>query len=168
WLDEDSETKLMGAETDYYNTLDNPYNAKNGKMASLHELRLIKGMNESLSKKAEDAVLEPWLSVYGDGKVNINTAPAEVLLSLADEMDETVVETIIDYREENPFLSREDLKKVPRLDEETRKAIASKVKVTSNFFSVKVRGIVKEVSTDIYTVVSRKSGKIKIIYYGEI
>ncbi|MBE9504951.1 MAG: general secretion pathway protein GspK, partial [Proteobacteria bacterium] len=27
WLDEDSETKLMGAETDYYNTLDNPYNA---------------------------------------------------------------------------------------------------------------------------------------------
>lgn len=168
WLDEDSETELMGAETDYYNTLDNPYNAKNGKMASLHELRLIKGVNEGLSKKGEDAALEPYLSVYGDGKVNINTAPAEVLLSLADEMDEAAVEAIISYREENPFLSPDDLKKVPGLDEETRKAIASKVKVTSAYFSVKVRGTVKEVSTDIYTVVRRDNGKIKIIYYGEV
>ena len=170
WLDDDSDAKLMGAETDYYNTLDNPYNAKNGKMASLHELRLIKGVNESLSKKGEDGVFEPYLSVYGDdmGTVNINTAPAEVLLSLADAMDEAAVETIIDYREENPFLRPEDLNKVPGLDEETRTAIASKVKVTSAYFSVKVRGTVKEVSTDIYAVVKRKSGKIKIIYYGEI
>lgn len=169
WLDEDQETEMMGAESDYYNSLDNPYNAKDGRMSNLHEFRLIKGMREYLSKKEERyADLAPYLSVYGDGKVNINTAPPEVLLSLADGMDDAAVDGILSYREEEPFLSAADLAKVPGLDEETRNAIMSKVKVTSSHFSVKVRGVVKDVGTDLYVVVRRVDGKVRIIYYGEV
>lgn len=48
YLDEDDEPRAFGAEYDYYNTLDPPYNPKNGPLETVEELLLVKGVRPEL------------------------------------------------------------------------------------------------------------------------
>ncbi|HOO17757.1 MAG: general secretion pathway protein GspK [Phycisphaerae bacterium] len=48
WRDADNDTREGGAESDYYNTLEPPYNAKNGPFDSIEELLLVKGFNAAI------------------------------------------------------------------------------------------------------------------------
>jgi type II secretory pathway component PulK len=48
WLDPDDDTRTNGAESDYYQTLNPPYNAKNGPLDTLDELLLVKGVTPQL------------------------------------------------------------------------------------------------------------------------
>lgn len=45
WRDEDTDAREGGAESEYYNTLKPPYNAKNGPLDTIDELLLVKGFN---------------------------------------------------------------------------------------------------------------------------
>ncbi len=44
WVDEDGETRLYGAESDYYSSLDPPYYAKNANLESIDELLQVAGV----------------------------------------------------------------------------------------------------------------------------
>jgi general secretion pathway protein K len=77
WRDLDYETDKGGAENAYYNNLENPYSARNGPFKSIYELLLVKGM----SKNSFD-IIKDYITVFGDGKVNLNTAQKEVLTAL--------------------------------------------------------------------------------------
>mgnify|MGYP000473525683 CR=1 FL=1 len=49
WIDDDSEVRYDGAETDdYYATLDPPYVAKNGPLDTVGELLLIRGFSRAI------------------------------------------------------------------------------------------------------------------------
>ena len=48
WIDTDDLHRLNGAESDYYQSLPNPYKAKNGRLDTLEELLLIKGMSPDI------------------------------------------------------------------------------------------------------------------------
>ena len=48
WIDPDNDTRVNGAETDYYQSLDPPYSAKNGPIDDLSELLLIKGVSPDI------------------------------------------------------------------------------------------------------------------------
>ena len=48
WIDEDDETRSFGAESDYYETLETPYFAKNGPLESLDELLLVRDVTPEL------------------------------------------------------------------------------------------------------------------------
>ncbi len=48
WIDADSNTTGQGAESDYYQSLPRPYNAKNAPIETPEELLLIKGIDETL------------------------------------------------------------------------------------------------------------------------
>ncbi|QDV53135.1 type II secretion system minor pseudopilin [Gimesia fumaroli] len=48
WIDEDDETRSFGAESDYYETLESPYFAKNGPLESLDELLLVRDVTPEL------------------------------------------------------------------------------------------------------------------------
>ena len=69
WLDrgdDDAITGLNGAESDYYLDLDPPYTSRNGPLTHLHELKLIKGITNSLFDGADEIVgLSECLTVYG-------------------------------------------------------------------------------------------------------
>jgi general secretion pathway protein K len=77
WADQDETTSFDGAEDDYYASLATPYHCKNAPLSVIEELPLIKGMDEDKFKK-----IKPFVTVYGDGKININTASETVLRSL--------------------------------------------------------------------------------------
>jgi type II secretory pathway component PulK len=48
WLDPDDTPRENGAESDYYQTLNPPYNAKNGPLDSIDELLLVKGVTPQM------------------------------------------------------------------------------------------------------------------------
>jgi general secretion pathway protein K len=88
WIDPDSEPRLFDTED----------LAKNGPLWSLKELTLIKGID----REVFDA-LSPYITVFGNGRININTADLAVLVSISSDITEEMARQIIDYRESAPF-----------------------------------------------------------------
>lgn len=93
WRDEDSELSLPigSAEDAYYHSQKYPYQAKDADFETLEELLLLKGMTQGAFDK-----IKPYLTVYGGGKININTASGVVLLALG--LDGKIVDDILAFR----------------------------------------------------------------------
>lgn len=80
WLDDGSSSQPGGAEDIDYLTNDPPYRAANQALASVDELRRVKGFTDEALKKLRPFVVAlPGLSRRA---ININTAPTEVLAAL--------------------------------------------------------------------------------------
>ena len=77
WRDEDNDRHESGAEKFEYLVLKKPYECKNGPFESIEELLLVKGMTPEIVR-----IVRPYVTVYGSGKVNLNTAPGKVLNAL--------------------------------------------------------------------------------------
>jgi general secretion pathway protein K len=79
WTDIDSSRAYMGGNEDtLYERLEPPYRAKNAPFDTLDEIRLVDGWHrDDVWDKFGDR-----LTVFGDGKVNVNTAECEVLWAL--------------------------------------------------------------------------------------
>ncbi|MEN8262387.1 MAG: type II secretion system minor pseudopilin GspK [Nitrospirota bacterium] len=88
WIDTDMEPRLADSED----------GAKNTFLWSVDELKLIEGID----KKTFDRI-SPYITVFGNGKVNINTADVPVLVCLAENMTELLANKIIEYRNDSPF-----------------------------------------------------------------
>lgn len=85
----------------------------------------------------EDLEIKPGfkdlLTVYGDGKININTAPYPILLTLFGEED--VAKDIIIARKKMPFSNLDDLKEIAGTSEGLTK-YKLMLKTTSSYFKV--------------------------------
>lgn len=84
WMDaDDNQSGFGGAESDYYQSMPTPYNAANGVFMSVDELRLVRYMTPELMM-----LLRPYITVLPvpDGQnMNVNTMPAQLLLTLNDK-----------------------------------------------------------------------------------
>lgn len=82
WVDGDQQVRFDGAEDDYYAGLTPSYRAANRPMASVSELRAVKGFTAELF-----LALRPFITVWpqSGGRLNIHTAPAMVLRSIAPQ-----------------------------------------------------------------------------------
>jgi type II secretory pathway component PulK len=111
WIDEDSLPANDGAEDDYYETLEPPYLARNRQIDTVDELQLIKGFGDAV---LHGGILNPeesneelqiqvrgikeLFTTYGNGKINVNSAPMEVLMTIPG-IDEITAGAIIEERE---------------------------------------------------------------------
>ena len=85
WRDPDGLHRPRGAEwDDYYRHLSPPVVPRNGPFPRLEELRHVRGMAQLYGRAAEH------LTILGDGRVNLNTAPEPVLRALPGLSDEVV------------------------------------------------------------------------------
>ena len=110
WTDPGDEHRLNGAEENDSFYKEQGYSPKNATLDTVDELLLIKGFSPEIvyggpptDPKAEPLRgIAPLLTTFGDGKVNVNTASREVLLTLTagdgQMMDEWVVEDLLKYR----------------------------------------------------------------------
>ncbi len=89
WRDKDVIVSPGGAENEYYEGLDTPYPCKNNDFQILEELLLVKGITRDIFLKIADII-----TIYGEGKVNINTANRHTFcaLGLSSELADRVVE----------------------------------------------------------------------------
>lgn len=74
WQDIDSTSLPGGAEDNYYELLEHPYECKDSDFELIEELVFVKDVTPELFKEIKD-----YVTVYGDGKININTASRKVL-----------------------------------------------------------------------------------------
>ncbi len=127
WIDADDFHHLKGAEKDYYTSLPSPYEPKNGALDTIEELALIKGFSPQVFEKLRD-----YLTVYGSGKINVNTASKAVLLYVPlVTMD--IADAIVQYR-----LKEGNINNIEALQELLRHygVIGSDFPKISNFLTV--------------------------------
>lgn len=91
WRDVDNAVRSSGAESNYYRSLAVPYSCKNAPFESVEELLLVRGITPDSYR-----IILPYVTVYGDGKININTCSQETLVILS--IDESLAQRIIALR----------------------------------------------------------------------
>lgn len=92
WVDLNPFPRLLGAEDFYYRGLEPPYRAKNYPVEVMEELLLVKGFTDKILH-----AIKPFVTIYTDGKVNVNTAPREVLMALG--MSSKLADKIVRFRQ---------------------------------------------------------------------
>lgn len=100
WKDSDDLHRLHGAESDYYQSLQNPYKAKNARFDSLEELLLVKGVAPHIlyGDGLRRGIID-FLTVYSKkNKINVAAAPKEVLMAIPG-MTPELADGIISARE---------------------------------------------------------------------
>lgn len=105
WVDDNDTHRLHGAESDDPFYTDREYEVKNAPLDTVDELLMIKGFDESIvyggpSPEDEKIIyrgIAGWLTTWGDGKLNVNTATREVMMTLP-EIEEHVIDAILEYR----------------------------------------------------------------------
>ena len=85
WRDPDEFRRANGAEREDYLRAGQPLLPDDGPFASVATLRFVFGMSDSLA-----GALQTYLTVTGDGGVNLNAAPRPVLLALPGMTEESV------------------------------------------------------------------------------
>jgi general secretion pathway protein K len=106
-LTDGAEIPVAGAEDSFYQQLAEPYRTANGPLETLDELALVRGF----SKEVLGRVL-PYLSSYDDARLNINTAPIELLMSLDQSIDRETAESVVAYRQESSIRDVAQLEQV--------------------------------------------------------
>ncbi|MBI5406781.1 MAG: type II secretion system minor pseudopilin GspK [Nitrospirae bacterium] len=160
WIDPDDTERPNGAESGYYEGLQEPYEARNRPLDSLLELRLIKGMEGDIFDR-----LKNMLTVQSDGWINVNTASKQVLMSLSDEMNGDIADEIMAFRTETPFQTKVDVKNNISISEHVYTDISKFIDVKSNYFSITSAGEVHQNKKTINAVVRRQGEKVNILYW---
>ncbi|MEW6607391.1 MAG: helix-hairpin-helix domain-containing protein [bacterium] len=165
WRDVNIKEEDCGAEDEYYQSILKNYHCKNAPFESVEELLLVKGVISKILY-GEDKINQ-LITVYGQGAININTAPKEVLSVL---LNEELAQNIIDYRakfdgkegteDDNIFKTPQDIKNVPGIGEKYN-SISQLITTNSNTFRISATGIVNKVTKKITSIIDLETGKIK-------
>jgi len=158
WIDADTDTRFPnGAEDDYYTELQPAYRAANRPLVSKRELLLVKGITPEIYSK-----LAPFLvCLPRPTPINVNTAPLEILASLASTFDEATARTLVRIRETQPFMSLDALLAHPGI--RARQLSLSELSVASDYFEL--RSEVRDSRTEfrMTSLLERRSEKVAIL-----
>ena len=84
WVDTDDEQRSSGAETDYYKSQGFADFPRQQGFGSLDEMLLAKGMDAVERAKPD---WREFFSVLGDGLIDLNRAPADILMAVTDAQE---------------------------------------------------------------------------------
>ncbi|WP_173290304.1 type II secretion system minor pseudopilin GspK [Thiosulfativibrio zosterae] len=107
WVDADNTISPMGAESETYLLNQPPYRTANQPLVLVQELRLLKGFDDQAMQLLQEEVATlPEVT-----QINVNTAPAGVLIALADWMTPELAKAWEDERQLNPVEQVADFRK---------------------------------------------------------
>lgn len=159
WIDPDVNASFPdGAEDEAYLLLPTPYRTANQPMVSPSELRLVKGFDAKAV-----ASLEPYVCALPTRTtINVNTAPAAVLQSLADGLTKQDGEALVKARGQNGYASVQDFLKQDPLA--GRAVDAKQLGVSSHYFLVASDAQVGNGRVLMYSKVERAgSGQSRVL-----
>jgi type II secretory pathway component PulK len=141
-----------------------------GRFMSASDLLGIEGLTREIffGKDGLGPGLKDFLTVFTDGKVNVNTAPAMVLLSLPGT-DEAIVSSLVARREREPFRSVEDIKHLPSVTDGAFAQIAAWAAVRSDIFRVFIEAEADkaQVKRRILVIIDRSVAPAEVRYWQE-
>lgn len=165
WQDPDDLTiGAMGAESNYYQGLRQPYLTANAPFHSKEELKQVRGF-----EGANYELIAPYVTAIPliNSKININTASAVVLASLDDKLDLNAVQSALDMKKANleHFENVNDLwEAVPfnQVSTENREKIASQLDVTSTLFKAQVEFLLHDRKRQFTSYLMREDKQVYI------
>jgi general secretion pathway protein K len=160
WVDSDLQTTIPdGAEDVYYMNLAQPYRTANTPMQSISELRLIKGFEDPVVY----ATVLPHVCAFGViTPINVNTATAEVLRSLADDLSESDIENVIQQRSETAFNTVSEF--VSAINPDKKTIISEGLSVNTEYFMLQTESTIGQVRVLTYSIIHRSTdGRTTII-----
>jgi general secretion pathway protein K len=175
WTDSDDEVTYLpfikhensGAESGYYGKLETPYKCKNTSLDTTEELLLVKGITPQVFESIRD-----YVTVNGDGKININCASKRVIESLSEKMDPVLAQMIIDRRKFKPFGSIAELRDVPGMTDGIYNIIRKTATVSpaDQYYHVTSRGNVDRPDSTIVAILRKntKTKNVDVILYKEL
>ena len=155
WTDPDTdlthlpfiERENEGAENEYYQGLARPYQCKNGPLDSVRELLLVRGITPEVFEGPAGGSgtgravpgLGQLVTVYGDGKVDINHSPRLVVESLSELIDPVLMQSIVDHR---PYASMTELAGAPGMSMKVMDAVGGLItmKTVAAFYRIESVG----------------------------
>jgi general secretion pathway protein K len=157
WIDRDVEPRRWGSEE----------KTKNDYMDCVNELLLVKGIDAKVYAK-----LSPLVTVYGIGQIhnnliNINTAARDVIMSLDDDITETLAERVINYRALEPFNGVSDLVKVTGFEGPLGQSLMNQITVKASNFRITSVAEEDRIKRIIECVIVFKGGGFHIDYWQE-
>ncbi len=156
WADKDEEPRTLGAEDyDYYMRRKYPYKSKGAPFDHVGELSLVKGYTPDVMDK-----LRPFVTVYGDGLVNINNAPREVLMALTEELSGDIADAVIERRTKSPFKTINEINKVDGFES----IDVTLITVKSDTFRISVRATANEAIREVESVVELGNENKKLFW----
>lgn len=174
WIDSDDQvTSLtfvkhnnLGAESNYYSRSSPPYRCRNASVETIEELLAVKGISPEVLERLGDC-----LTVYGDGKVNINAASELMLTSLSENMDRALAQVIIERRRFKPFESVAELRDLPGMTDSLYNAIRRTLTVdpTDRYYTVTSRGDVDRLARTVTATlrINEKTRSVDVVIYKE-
>ena len=175
WIDSDDRvTSLpfiqgenLGAESDYYTALPAPCACKNDSLDATEELLLLKGVTRDVFERMRD-----YITVKGDGKIDINSASQLVIESLSEKMDPALARMIVDRRRVKPFRHVTELRDVPGMTDNIYATISGIVTVGSGncYYQVTSKGTFEGACCTIIAMLERntEAKSVDVIMYKEI
>ena len=159
WLDMDNEIQASGgAEDAYYLTLARPYRAANRPLVELGELIRVKGFDEKTIAR-----LKPFVTVLPvNSAVNVNFAPAEVLVAIADNLSLSDARMIVQQRRGLPYQDIANFRQ--RLPNPSIKISDVDVAVSSQYFWVTGRATVNGAQVVTQALMQRLQGWPTVIW----
>ena len=178
WMDEDTDRIFRGGyEDSLYNNLESPYLSKNAKFDTMDEIRLVDGWQD-------DDLMERFgeqITIYGDGKININSADEQMMMALlrgafstnlSDTDAQMLLSNIQQYTMIGDWSSAEDF--VTYLENNSgrelrdKEALKNAVKTNSTTFRVESTGMVAESSARVVAVFDFSNSKIGRVKYWRV
>ncbi len=151
WIDEDVEERVSGSEAV----------SKNGYLYSMDELVSIRGISDDIYKK-----LLPHVTIFGDGRININSADKYVLMSLSGQIGEDLALRVLSYRQLRPFKKWQDLRNVAGFGT-LYTSLGGRITVKGNAFTVEVSAFKGDLKKNVSAVLAFKGNEIVYKYWKE-
>ncbi len=148
---------------------DRTYPPKKAPLDSLEELLFLGMSQEDFYGKVEGFTFYPGLStlttVWSNGRVNLNTAPAEVIMALSPRIDRTLAEKLVEYRRTHPFKKIEDTILIEGFNFEILHDLRPWATVKSENFRVTIEVRVGEVEGELKAIIQRRGSGFKVVYW---
>ncbi|HLZ20315.1 MAG TPA: hypothetical protein VKO67_11900 [Smithellaceae bacterium] len=157
WIDENSDVTGQGAESSYYQSLPQPYTAKNAPLDCIEELLMIKGITREIyMRTSEKPGLAQFVTIYGSGAVNPSTAQKMILRALDERITAELADRMDEYRKAkgNNLSSVEWYKKVTGMEAITIKPELITM-VKSSHFKIYSTGTADKMEQHITGVIKR-------------
>jgi general secretion pathway protein K len=132
-----------------YAKLSPPYRAPHRLMASVSELRLVKGMTAALYEKLSPYIIALPVAT----SININNAAVPVIRSLSPTLSAEAANAIFAQRQKTPFTSIDGFKNFDVV--KNNPVDDKKITVLSSYFLIKTIVTIGEQTTILYTLVER-------------
>lgn len=151
-------------------SFDSQYPIKRAPLSSKEELLYVGFKPEDLQGKTIGNSFYPGLwsisTTFSSGKVNINTAPMQVLMALDPRIDQTLANKIIERRAKEPFRRPEDLVLVEGFTFDILYRIQNHIDTKSRFFHIVMDIRSGGYSVSFSAIYDRQEGRIvyKSIY----